>query len=109
MPILFSIGWIVLVATAMIVFRRRIVDLLMRIAAQTEDEVSQRRDLTIGVILVAAFIYVLAGSLAAYTFLPAALRTLPLAIGLPVCGLLAILYWVRFSNAGLSVLGWLRR
>ncbi|ANF30722.1 hypothetical protein A0130_02645 [Leifsonia xyli] len=104
-----STGWVLIVATAVILFRRRIVTVLVRFAAPKDDTVAQRRDLSIGVVLLAVFGYVLAGTVGAMTLLPAWARALPLAVGLPACALLAILYWVRFSNAGLSVLGWLRR
>ena len=96
-------------ATAAIIFRRRVANVLMRVAVSMDDEVAQRRDMRIGVVLASVSAYVLAATVIAMALLPEGARALPLAVGLPACALLAILYWVRFSNAGLSVVGWLRR
>jgi hypothetical protein len=110
-PIAALIGaaWIALVATTVIVFRRRIANFLLRLATPLEDTAAQRRDITIGVVLLAVFALVLAATLATMFLLPSDVRPWPLAVGIPAIALLGILYSVRFSNAGLSVTGWLRR
>ena len=110
-PIAALIGatWIALVAVAVIVFRRRIAGYLLRLATPQEDTAAQRRDITIGVVLLAVFVLVLAATLATMFLLPSDAPPWPLAVGIPAIVLLGILYSVRFSNAGLSVTGWLRR
>ena len=70
---------------------------------------AQRREASIGVVLVAVFAYVLAATVAAMSLLPAGDKAWPLAIGLPVAALVGVLYWLRFANAGLSLTAWLRR
>ena len=102
-------AWLLIVATAAIVFRRRIVTILVRVAAPKDDPAAQRRDLTVGVILVAVFAVVLDATVTAASLLPVGGQPWVLGIGLPVAVVVNILYWVRFANAGLSVTGWLRR
>ncbi|WP_285115562.1 hypothetical protein [Leifsonia sp. fls2-241-R2A-40a] len=107
--VLICAAWVVIVATAVIVFRKRLAGYLQRLAEPQENVAAQRRDITIGIILVAVFAYVLAATLAALLLLPAGTPPWPLAGGLPLMALLALLYSVRFSNAGLSAVNWIRR
>jgi hypothetical protein len=100
--------WLLIVATAAIVFRRRIANALLRVARPQEDPSAQRRDLTMGVVLMAVFTYVVAATVTAMWLLPSSDQPWPLAVGLPVAAVVSILYWIRFANAGLSVTSWFR-
>ncbi|MFF1572488.1 hypothetical protein ACFVWR_07040 [Leifsonia sp. NPDC058292] len=102
-------AWITIIATAAIVFRRRVVAFLVRLAAPREDPAAQTRDLSIGVVLLAVFAYVLAAVVASLELLPADIRLWPMAIGIPILVVVNLLYWFRFANAGLSVVSWMRR
>ena len=102
-------AWICLLATALIVFRARVVRLLQRAARPDARTEAQRREATIGVVLLAVFAYVLASTVTAASLLPGADTVWALAVGLPVAALVNILYWMRFANAGLSLTAWLRR
>ena len=101
--------WISVVATVLLIFRRRVVTFLLRLAAPQESVDGQRRDIGIGVALVAVFAYVLAATLTAMSLLPSGEKAWPLAVGLPVAALVSLLYWLRFANAGISLTGWQRR
>lgn len=102
-------AWICLIATALIVFRVRSVTLLERAVPPDDRTEAQRREASIGVVLVAVFAYVLAATVAAMSLLPAGDKAWPLAIGLPVAALVSVLYWLRLANAGLSLTAWPRR
>ena len=106
---IFGAVWVMVCATALLVFRKPVVRLLFKLAISGESEEVRRRDLNIGVVLLAAFAYVLAATVIATALLPPPDNVWPLACGIPICVFLAILYWIRFKNAGLSVLNVLRR
>ena len=106
---IFGAVWVIVCATALLIFRMPVVRLLFKLAISDESEEVRRRDLNIGVALLAAFAYVLAATGITAALVPPPDNVWPLAFGIPICGLLAILYWIRFQNAGLSVLNFLRR
>ncbi|MEN0083173.1 MAG: hypothetical protein AAGC66_00260 [Leifsonia sp.] len=110
-PVAVLVGavWVAVLATVAVLFRGRIAGYVLRLASPQEDEAAQRRDATVGVVLVAVFGYVLAAMVMTMSLLPSGDKVWPLAVGLPAAAVLALLYSVRFSNAGLSVMNWLRR
>jgi len=104
-----NIVWLFLVTTLILVFRRRLVTLLLRVAQPREDEAAQRRDMTIGVTFVAVFGYLFCAVMAAFNLLPEPSRVWAFGLGIPALLIVNIVYWTRLSRAGLSVLRWLRR
>lgn len=101
--------WLVIVATALIVFRKLVAKFLLRLAVSDEPEANRRRNLTIGVVLVAVFAYVLAAIGITANFVPSAAVPWVIGIGVAIEFFVAINYWVRFQQAGLSPLKRLRR
>ena len=101
--------WVVIVATAILIFRRRIVTLLLRLCVSDRTKVEQRRDLNIGIILLAVFAYGLVGILLVVPILPSPAIAWVVGFGIVIEFLVATLYWIRFANAGLSLTSWMGR
>ncbi|WP_158867261.1 hypothetical protein [Leifsonia sp. AG29] len=104
-----NIIWLLLVTTLILVFRRRLVTLLLRVAEPREDETAQRRDMTVGVTGVAVFGYLFCAVMAALNLLPEPSRVWASGLGMPVLLIANVAYWVRLSRAGLLVIRWVRR
>lgn len=104
-----GIAWIAIVATVMLAFRSRVVSFLIRFTDSGKAEEARRRDLRIGVTLLALFVYVLVATGVALLLIPQQSSVWALGIGLPVAFAVNLLYWVRFRSAGLSLVAWLQR
>ncbi|CAM5300117.1 hypothetical protein [Leifsonia shinshuensis] len=104
-----GVVWFAILATAVLVFRRRVVGVLLQLTISERSEEARRRDLGIAVTLLCSFVYVLVASLLAQFVLPAPASLWALGIGVMIGFFLSLLFSIRFQNAGLSVLGRLRR
>jgi glycerol uptake facilitator-like aquaporin len=100
---------VLIVATALVVFRNRVAEFLLPFTVSDEPEGDRRRNLTIGVVLVAVFAYVLAAIIITANVAPSTATPWVIGIGLVIDFFVAIIYWIRFQQAGLSPVNWMRR